>query len=239
MYEELSDHDKDATRQVLAAAIAAAGPKGNNDAAWKAKVNEAIPHVVSMLNPGSRQFRIARQVMDAVVFTATYRGYTLEESSKRCVVTLETRPSKRYPDGLEPIRTHRTDTTQGKSMRHRLDDLEDGDHLLVWKAMESNDGGDEKYRVLAHFEKLPHRGDHQTQPAAEHVPEQPAEAPAYTDEIDSERIVGWRHATLERLTEAQMHRLHKALAKQGLDFYGVSEIEWVDVVRPLIREIIS
>ena len=61
----------------------------------------------------------------------------------------------------------------------------------------------------------------------------------YTDEIDSERIVGWRHATLERLSEAEMGKLNSALAKRGYDFYGVSEVEWVEVVRPLIRSIID
>lgn len=250
----MSEHDPDVVRDVLIAAMAAAGPKGNNEAAWKGKINEAIPHVVSMLNPSSRQWRIAEEVMGAQVFTAVYRGYHVEESSTRCVVTLETTPSKRYPDGLEPIRSHRTDNAQGKSMKARLDHLEDGDTLLVWKAMEAA-GEDTKVRVLVHFERLPHRTGQErsqresvpsgeqrgTDRAEEPQAPEPARLPAddYTDEIDSERIVGWRHVTLERLTEAQADRLKKELGKKGYDFYGVSEIEWVNVVRPLIREIIE
>lgn len=236
----MTEHTKDVNRAVIAAAIAAAGPKGDNEGAWKGRINAAIPHVVSMLNEGSRQWRIAEEVLNAQVFTAIYRGYEVEESSKRCVVTIETQVSKRYPEGLEPIRSHRTDNAQGKEMQRRLDQLSDGDSILVFKAMESiND--ETKVRVLVHFEKLPgHTKD--TQQVAERGPERAAfeaEPAPYTDEIDSERIVGWRHTTLERLTDEQFDEVKAELDAKGFDFYGVSEIEWDQVVRPILREITS
>jgi len=143
---------------IIAAAVAAAGPKGSNDAQWRAKVNEAIPFVVSMIGEGSRQWKIAEQMLEAQVFTATYLGHVVEESSTRCVVTLGTRESKRYPDGREPIRTHRTDGALGRAMAERLSKLSEGDEIVVWKAMETaqaSDGDDIKVRVLAHFETRP------------------------------------------------------------------------------------
>jgi hypothetical protein len=145
---------------IIAAAIAAAGPKGSNDGAWKAKINEAIPHVASMLGEHSRQWRIAAEVLGASVFTATYVDHAVEESSTRVLVHLDTgKPTKNYPDGIEPIRTHRTDNAQGRSMKERLDRLSAGDEVVVWKALESmGDGADaNKVRVLVHFETRPKR----------------------------------------------------------------------------------
>lgn len=248
----MAEHTNDHTRAVIAAAIAAAGAKGNNEGAWKARINEAIPHVVSMLNESSRQWKIAEEVLNAQIFTAIYRGYELEDSSKRCVVTIETKVSKRYPTGLEPIRTHRTDNAQGETMRARLDQLADGDTILVFKAMESiND--ETKVRVLVHFEKLPYRKDQADQErtpepsqdrgnsgvATGPVEEHSAGPPAYTDEIDSERLVMWRSKTMDALTNAQFDELKARLAGGGYDFFGVSEIEWDTVVRPIIRELLA
>jgi hypothetical protein len=239
---------------IIAAAVAAAGPKGANDGAWKAKVNEAIPHIASMVNPASRQWHIAEEVLGASVFVGTYVDHHVEESSTRCVVHIDTgKATKNYPDGIEPIRTHRTDNAQGRSMKERLDRLSAGDELVVWKALESmGDGADaNKVRVLVHFETRPKRKDSPGRSPAPASDGRPVESAAsasagsgprrddYTDAIDSERIVGWRHATLERLSEAEMGKLNSALAKRGYDFYGVSEVEWVDVVRPLIRSIIE
>lgn len=249
----MSDVDKDQARAVIAAAIAAAGPKGTNEGAWKAKVNEAIPHVVSMMNESSRQWRIAEEVLTAQIFTAVYRGFVVEETSKRCVVTIETRVSKRYPDGLEPIRSHRTDNAQGKSMMERLAQLEDGDNILVFKAMEAiND--ETKVRVLVHFEKLPYRKDERQSAAPDSAPvgggvgdpltertttpDAPRVRP-YSDSIDSERIVSWRAKTREKLPANQLEDLIVELSKQGYSYDGVSEVEWDTVVRPLIQEIRS
>ena len=233
----MSEQDKSEVRAIIAAAIAAAGPKGDNEGAWKGKINSAIPHVVSMMSDSSRQSRIAEEVMGAQVFTAIYRGYTLEETSKRCVVTIETQVSKRYPEGLEPIRSHRTDNAQGKAMQHRLDTLEDGDSLLIFKAMEAiND--ETKVRVLVHYEKLPHHTD-KAKPT-DPQPTAPAAASGnYTDEVDSERLQKWRVGTHEKLTNEQFEDVVTELGKKGYDFNGVSEIEWDTIVRPLIREVLA
>jgi hypothetical protein len=139
---------------IIAAAVAAAGPRGSNDAAWKAKINEAIPHIASMIGDGSRQTKIANEVLNASVFVAQYVRHEVEASSTRCVVWMDSgRPSRNYPDGIEPIRSHRTDNAQGKAMKERLDQLEPGDEIVVWKALE--EAGENKVRVLVHFETRP------------------------------------------------------------------------------------
>ena len=136
---------------IIAAAVAAAGPRGSNDAAWKAKINEAIPHIASMISDGSRQTKIAQEVLGASVFVAEYVRHELEASSTRCVVWLNSgRPSRNYPDGIEPIRSHRTDNAQGRAMKERLEQLKPGDEVVVWKALE--EAGENKVRVLVHLE---------------------------------------------------------------------------------------
>jgi hypothetical protein len=141
---------------IIAAAVAAAGPRGSNDAAWKAKINEAIPHIASMISEGSRQTKIAQEVLGASVFIAEYVRHEVESSSTRCVLWLNSgRPSRNYPDGIEPIRSHRTDNAQGRAMKERLDQLKPGDEIVVWKALE--EAGENKVRVLVHFETRPKR----------------------------------------------------------------------------------
>jgi len=141
---------------IIAAAVAAAGPRGSNDAAWKAKINEAIPHIASMISEGSRQTKIAQEVLGASVFVAEYVRHEVEASSTRCVVWLNSgRPSRNYPDGIEPIRSHRTDNAQGRAMKERLDQLKPGDEVVVWKALE--EAGENKVRVLVHLETRPKR----------------------------------------------------------------------------------
>ena len=149
---------------VIAAAIAAAGPRGDNEAAWRAKINAAIPAIAAMMNPpekdakGSKQWQVASEVLGATVFTAEYVSHAIEESSTRVVVQLDSgKPSKNYPDGVEPIRTHRTDGAQGKAMLAKLKQLTAGDSVVVWKAMEAMSGAaaGEKARVLVHLETRP------------------------------------------------------------------------------------
>ena len=160
--------------QILAGALAAAGPMGTNEAAWKAKLGEAIPHIASMFNSGSRQWKITEQVLEAAVFVVTYVSHEVETNSTRALVQLDSgRPSKNYPDGIEPIRTHRTDTAAGKAMLARLEKLEPGQEIIVWKAMESmGDGVDaNKVRVLVHMETRPVFKDRAAQ--VSRIPEPP------------------------------------------------------------------
>jgi len=158
----MSEDTNDLIPSIIVAAIAAAGPKGSNEAAWKGKINDAIPHIASMIHDGGRQWKIAEEVLNASVFVATYVGHEVEQSSTRVVVHIDTgKSTKNYPDGIEPIRTHRTDNAQGRNMKRRLDTLQKGDEIVVWKALESvGDGSDaHKVRVLVHYETRPKRKD--------------------------------------------------------------------------------
>lgn len=243
--------NNDIIPSIIAAAVAAAGPKGSNEGQWKAKLNEAIPHIAAMINDGSRQWRIAEEVLSASVFVGTYVDHEVEESSTRCIVHIDTgKATKNYPDGIEPIRTHRTDNGQGRSMKARLDHLEKGDELVVWKALEAmGDGADaQKVRVLVHFETRPKRKDSGRAAATAPTGGRPESAGTrasdsgssdYTDAIDSERLNLWREKAIALLGMEGTHHLREALGKKGYDFDGVSEIEWDEIVRPIIRTMIS
>jgi hypothetical protein len=254
----MTEPNRDLIPTIVAAAIAAAGPRGSNEAAWKAKINDAIPHIASMMNPpradgsgGSRQWRIAEEVMTAAVFTATYVDHHVEESSTRALVRIDTgRPTKNYPDGIEPIRTHRTDNAQGRAMKARLDQLHPGDEMVIWKSIEASDDGTEKYRVLVHFETRPKRQERSQQasdPAGEqrgtdraeerNAPE-PARQPL-TDAIDSDRLNLWREGAIAHLGMQGTADLRSRLRARGYDFDGVSEVEWDEIVRPIIREMLD
>lgn len=238
---------------IIAAAIAAAGPKGSNEAAWKAKINEAIPHIAAMLHDGTRQWRIAEEVLSASVFVGTYVNHEYEESSTRLIVHIDTgKPTKNYPDGIEPIRTHRTDNTQGRAMKDRLQHLKAGDEIVVWKALEAmGDGADaQKVRVLVHFETRPKRKDSPGRAAGTAAPAgdgRPVESrPArdsgpsagLTDAVDSDRLNNWREKTIALLGADGTAELRATLKSKGYDFDGVSEIEWDDIVRPIIRNML-
>lgn len=142
---------------IIAAAIAAAGPRPASDYTWEQRVNAAIPSIVAMMHESSRPWKIADEVLNATVFVGTYVSHSVEESSTRCLVQIDTgRPSRNYPDGVEPIRSHRTDNPQGQAMQKRLADLRAGDEILVYKTMESSGEGADanKVRTLVHFRLL-------------------------------------------------------------------------------------
>lgn len=233
---------------ILAAAVASAGPRGTNEGQWMAKVNDAIPPIAAMMHDGSRQWGIASEVLGAAVFVGTYVDHHVEESSTRVVVRIDTgKATKNYPDGIEPIRTHRTDNAQGRSMKERLDRLTAGDEIVVWKALESmGDGADaNKVRVLVHFSQRPKRTP-SGEPAspstareqrADHAP--PAAPEALTDSTNSKRLQMWRTGARETLTADEYEELCILLRQSGFDFDGVSEVEWNEYVRPLIRGLVK
>lgn len=241
---------------IIAAAIAAAGPMGAHEGQWKAKVNRAIPHITSMLNDGSRQWKTALEVLEASVFTGQYVRHEIEESSTRVMLYVDVgRPSENFPDGIESIRSHRTDNAAGRDMLSRLEKLESGDELVLWRSMEKIEGTNKSVRTLVHMETRPKRNDSPVRapaaPAA--VPDrrdgEPVESARtsdsgprpspYTDEINTDRLKAWRIKVRETLTNSEFHDLGLTLAESGFDFDGVSEIEWVDHVRPLVQGIIN
>lgn len=69
-------------------------------------------------------------------------------------------------------------------------------------------------------------------------PSAPREAPL-TVEINTERLNAWRAGAKSYLTEFEHDRLVEQLGSQGYDLDGVSEVEWDDIVRPIIRNIVQ
>lgn len=184
----------DELRQILIGAIAAAPTlAGQQPGVWISKVNEAIPFVASMMSEGSRQMQIAHEVATAEVFVAIYRSHEIEPgrdgrpSSTRLIVTFISERPNAEP---ETIRTHRTDTAAGKTMQARLDKLEPGQRIVLYKAFEEIKSGSHtgrKARTLVHFETAaPRSSDTATQagrsgsPVPDPSPANPAPPPADT-----------------------------------------------------------
>jgi len=173
---------EDELRAIVLGAIAAAPTlTGIQPGVWIAKVNEAIPFVAAMMRKGalpehdSRQIRNAREVAEAEVFTGVYLAHQIETSSTRVLVEFS---SERKDAERESIRSHRTDTSAGKVMLARLDKLNSGDRIVIFKAMEEMSGSQgRKVRTLVHFETLPQRSDTQ-QAAASGSLRSPAQTPA-------------------------------------------------------------
>jgi hypothetical protein len=140
-------------KQAAMLAVMAAGD-ASNDKVWRNKVQANLAKFAALVRDDYGYWgREAQGIIDAQVFTATYLSHELEETSTRLVLQLKTTPSRRYPDGVEPIRTERTDIPPGWHMQRRVEALEAGQEIVVWKKMEST-GADTKVRVLAHFEPV-------------------------------------------------------------------------------------
>lgn len=218
----MSDHDE-IIPGVVAAAIAAAGPRGTNEAEWRAKINAAIPAIAAMMNPpekdakGSKQWQIASEVLGASVFTGEYVSHEVEASSTRAVVKIDTgRESKNYPDGIEPIRTHRTDGAQGKAMLKKLEQLEPGESVVVWKALEQMAGAasGEKARVLVHLETRPKwkRDENMTPAPARKAP------PKAEPKPDSPPTEGSFAYAFDELTAKDKVAVVRILRDEGITF---------------------
>ena len=139
----------------LAVSAGFAYAAGKSGAAWAAAMDEGTRLAASAMN--GRYARLAQSVLDSSVFKGEYRGYSLEESSTRLIVEIftgETNERSKRTDGIEEIRTDRTDTHAGKLMQKRLDALPQGSTILAFKSLQQMSGSSDKVRILAHFEIL-------------------------------------------------------------------------------------
>lgn len=160
---------------VITAAVASAGPM-KDTREWSDNVMLNITRVGTLLNEGSREWKLAHQMLEAPVFVAKFVSFEVEQTSTRCLVQLDSgRPGRNYPDGIEPIRSERTDNALGAAMKARLERLKPGDEIAVWKGMDELPSGD-KARVLLNFKFLrradsaePKHTEEQFVPASEEV----------------------------------------------------------------------
>lgn len=143
----------------VSAAFAFAGPMkgGSDEALWRTRLQDGVLRASAAMN--GRLAQIAQDVLDCDVFKAVYRSYVLEETSMRLIVTLESETANKADqdaDGLETIRTERTDNALGRAMQRRLDALPEGSTILAFKLIEHMEGRGtkDKVRILKHFEVL-------------------------------------------------------------------------------------
>ena len=137
-------------KQAAMLAVLAAGDPSNTKR-WKRKVQEVLPVYAALAREDYGYWgKEAQGIIDAQVFVGTFKSMRLEESSKRLIVTME---SPKADDGVEEIRTERTDTPPGWVMKERLEHLEPGTEIAAFKKVESI-GQNKKVRVLVHFEPL-------------------------------------------------------------------------------------
>lgn len=138
----------------VAAAFAYAGETNKG---WEERFSKGVLVAAGQMN--GQAAKMAQDVLECAVFKAVYRGYELEESSTRLIVSLESETSAKADqdsDGLERIRTERTDNRWGKMMKAELDRLPEGSTILAFKLIEHMDGRGmkDKVRVLKHFQVL-------------------------------------------------------------------------------------
>lgn len=149
--------DRDATtyddhRLAVLGAIASVGPANPRDPyRWRSQVNDMIPFVASMLSPGSKQIERAAHVANADIIIGVYEGAQLEADTNRLVVSFH---GERGSSETETIRTDRVDSATGRTMKERLDRLQSGQRLLIFKHIEKKSSGSGTVRMLVHFDTL-------------------------------------------------------------------------------------
>lgn len=150
---------------VIAAGFAAAGPLAPDAddevrAQHRARIVEAITTItVAAADEKSFANKAIDQVAgpDVKVFTGTVVKVTREEAITRGIVHLRTRVHPEYaPDGIEQVRTERTDDPVGLAVAKRLRSLK-GHRVLLWveiESFQSKSGANRKFRVVRHVEDL-------------------------------------------------------------------------------------
>lgn len=144
---------EDATRtQIILAAVTSAGPVVDGDVAgWNATVERQAARISVLVSAKGDIAKTLDAIENASIYTATVVSVTKEASSTRGLVQLKTKPSTNYPDGIEPIRTERTDSPSGLGMAKAMRSLI-GHKVVIWKEIQKYDGG--TVRIVRHVEDL-------------------------------------------------------------------------------------
>ena len=142
--------------EIVLAAVNSAGPKGEEETPeqYQGRIAAQARSIYLMLGERSPVRRKLDALADAKVFTGEVVKVVREKSSTRGKITLKTQPSKHYPDGLETVRTERTDGEdgQGLAMAKRFTELK-GHRVLLWVEVQEMSNGN-KVRIVQHVEDL-------------------------------------------------------------------------------------
>ncbi|GAA1937155.1 hypothetical protein GCM10009689_17080 [Brevibacterium antiquum] len=121
---------------------------------WVGRVSENARLIYSLINDDqSPVVKAVGRLSEAVKYVANVVEVKKEKSSNRALVTLETKPSKKNPEGKETVRTDRFDDG-GRPMASKARSLI-GRRVLVFKYMESaTDGSGRDFRILVDIKDL-------------------------------------------------------------------------------------
>lgn len=139
--------------QIVLAAVGAAGPVAGDPTSWLDRVTDLSARIAVLCSDRSRPARKVQSILASKVFTATVVGGKLETSSTRGIVNLKTKETQQHPDGLEQVRTERTDSPDGAAMWSQIKGLK-GHRVALWVEVQEYNGGAAKVRVVQHFEDL-------------------------------------------------------------------------------------
>lgn len=103
---------------LVSAAAVLAGPNSSAQ-----RLEDALIRIALHAREGSPTLARLERVLDAHAFVAELLAVDLEETSTRAVLKLRTAPEAPDDDGVEWIRTDRTDTDYGARIASRARDL--------------------------------------------------------------------------------------------------------------------
>lgn len=136
---------------IVATAAQLAGPP--DQPGWADRVSQNAVSIMTMADPASSVSKRMEAVLGATKFVATLMAVEVEGTSTRGVLTLKSKPTEFNPDGIEHIRTERTDQPDGASIVERAKNAI-GHRILVYMDYEVFGQGAEarKMRKMIHFE---------------------------------------------------------------------------------------
>jgi len=130
--------------QIVLAAVHAAGPNASDAAiAFQAGRITGFLHPSSTVQSAiASTLKQAERIISSGGFEGTLVYVDLEETSQRGYLLVQTEPSNDYPDGIEPVRTHRWDSKDGEQWKAFTNEAMGliGHRVWVDKIMEKGTG---------------------------------------------------------------------------------------------------
>ncbi|ACL42349.1 hypothetical protein Achl_4398 (plasmid) [Pseudarthrobacter chlorophenolicus A6] len=143
---------------IILGAVSMTGPiaEGQTRSEWDSQLKENAKSLALMLNDNSDVARTINMLSECKNFVGTILGVQKEASSTRGFVAIKTTESKFAPDGIETVRTERTDSSaEVKAFASRLRTELTGHRVLMWVEMqEIKNSAGQKVRILQHVQDL-------------------------------------------------------------------------------------
>jgi len=139
------------TANAILAGILMTGPRDPevDPREWEARVLENTLDAQSLMSDGSRLYKTVEGIK---VYSAVVDAIQKEKKSTRGLVTLKVKPSTYAKDGIEQVRTERTDRPDGLAMAKKIKGLI-GHKVLIFKEIEVMANGN-KSAVIRHVKDL-------------------------------------------------------------------------------------